>query len=193
VACFVENMGPSTLLLFFVFITTLSTGQSKTIINSKERELIKNEFLTSLYREMKIDFQKIDQTELPIPYFIGDEFVLAKPLEVWEINADSTISFDLNNGSVIPGGYKLRLLSKEGLLYFIRSKDQNGNEDRTKVIDETSLKLYFDPNYETRKSPFFDNYKITIDNLSKRLGKKYKLTPDEVIGIVDSYAAFNKK
>jgi hypothetical protein len=181
-------------ILISLLTTTILFGQQKTIDDPKQTELIKNEFLTSFYRELTIDFQKIQRADLPIPYFVGDEFILTKPLRIGEImNADSSISFDIDKGSLIPAGHKLKLLSKKGSVYSIRTTDQEGNDERTNIISENVLKSYLDPHYNSIKGQFFDDYKNIIDTLTKRISKKYNLTPDQVIGIIDSHVAFKKK
>ena len=55
------------------------------------------------------------------------------------------------------------------------------------------LKIYLDPNCETIKSHFFDNYKIVVNRLANQLSNKYKVTPAEVIGIVDYYVSLSQK
>jgi hypothetical protein len=183
---------PTTLI--FVLTTSILFGQSKTIDDPKERELIKNEFLTSLYREVTIEFQKLERTDFPLPYFVGDEFVLTKPLRIGEIlNADSSISFDIDKGSLIPAGYKLKLLSKNGFIYSIRTTDQEGNDEQTNIISEDILKSYLDPNYYKIKGQFYDDYRNIVETLTKRISKKYSLSPEEVMRIIDSHVVFNKR
>ncbi len=183
---------PTTLI--FVLTTSILFGQSKTIDDPKERELIKNKFLTSLYREVTIEFQKLERIDFSLPYFVGDEFVLTKPPRIGEIlNADSSISFDIDKGSLITAGYKLKLLSKNGFIYSIRATDQEGNDEQTNIISEDVLKSYLHPNYYKIKGQFFDDYKNIVETLTKMISKKYSLTPEEVMRIIDSHVVFNKR
>ncbi len=183
-------------LLSLTLLTEISLGQKKEIIDPQIRELIKNDFLTSFYRELDIEFQsrQRDVDRWPLPYFIGDEFILQKPMTIGvRTNIKDSLSFDFYEPYLIPKNHKIKLLKKEGLFYFIEVKDTSNLEVRHGIIGEEPLKTYFDPDRITSKALFYDNYEKLKDRIAEMIGKKYEIFPHEAISIIESSLDTNHK
>lgn len=177
---------------FFVIIISCAwlTANGQEQLNSKLndetlRETILREYLLLDYMQLHTEIDKIERSIIPIPYNIGDSFEMKDTLTIMNHYNDSTIIFDLDEGSYVPPGYKIQLIKETNDMYFVECKN-NKNDIRNGFVMKDYLQDYFFPENIQTRVRLYKILKIEDEKLKKYIANKYNISTADLLAIIDN-------
>jgi len=181
------------LLTLGVWWTAKGQGQLNPKLDDENlRERILNEYLFLDYIQLHAEIEKVERSIIPVPYIVGDSFTIKDTLIIMNHYNDSTIIFDLDEGSYVPPGYKIKLIEEIGDMDFVEC---NNIEIRKGFVLREYLQDYFFPENIQTRGQLYKNLKIEGEKIKKYIAKKYDISTVDLLTIIDNarYSLRNKR
>ncbi|MBS1544265.1 MAG: hypothetical protein JST14_11565 [Bacteroidetes bacterium] len=184
------NRGPKMRLLaiftFGIWLSANGQGQINPKLNDETlRETIIREYLLLDYDLTHQEIQRLKLNLRQIPYQIGDTFTIKDTLIILNHYNDSTIIFDTDKNSIVPPGYKIKLVKETGDMYFVECKNDKKDIKRGFVMMDALQDYFFPENIETR-GRLYKTLMRGDEQIKKYISKKYAISTLDLITIVEN-------
>jgi hypothetical protein len=99
--------------------------------------------------------------------------------------SDSTVIFDLDEGSYVPPGYNIKLMHEIGDMYFVECKN-NQNDIRNGFVLKENLQDYFTPSNIRAREGLYKTLKMKDEKLKKYIAKKYNISTMDLMSLIEN-------